>query len=70
MGLTWREPFITSVFVLFGLFSVAAGVLLIFLIFMMLAAARKSEMGMARAVGTKRNQSDPDVRVRGRGLRR
>jgi len=47
---------ITSVFVLFGLFSVAAGVLLIFLIFMMLAAARKSEMGMARAVGTKRNQ--------------
>ncbi len=46
---------ITSVFVLFGLFSVAAGVLLIFLIFMMLAAARKSEMGMARAVGTKRN---------------
>ena len=47
---------LTSVFVLFGLFSIAAGVLLIFLIFMMLAAARKSEMGMARAVGTKRNQ--------------
>ncbi len=46
---------LTAVFVLFGLFSVAAGVLLIFLIFMMLAAARKSEMGMARAVGTKRS---------------
>ncbi len=45
---------LTAVFVLFGLFSVAAGVLLIFLIFMMLAAARKSEMGMARAVGTRR----------------
>jgi putative ABC transport system permease protein len=46
---------ITTMFVMFGLFSIAAGVLLIFLIFVMLAAARKSEMGMARAVGTKRN---------------
>lgn len=45
----------TTMFVSFGLFSIAAGVLLIFLIFMMLAAARKSEMGMARAVGTKRH---------------
>lgn len=44
----------TTIFVAFGLFSIAAGVLLIFLIFMMLAAARKSEMGMARAVGTRR----------------
>jgi putative ABC transport system permease protein len=44
----------TTIFVAFGLFSIAAGVLLILLIFMMLAAARKSEMGMARAVGTKR----------------
>ena len=47
---------LTTMFVAFGLFSIAAGVLLIFLIFVMLAAARKSEMGMARAVGTKRNQ--------------
>jgi putative ABC transport system permease protein len=47
---------LTTVFVGFGLFSVAAGVLLIFLIFVMLAAARKSEMGMARAVGTRRSQ--------------
>lgn len=46
---------LTAVFVLFGLFSVAAGVLLIFLIFMMLAAARKSEMGMTRAVGARRS---------------
>lgn len=45
----------TTIFVAFGLFSIAAGVLLIFLIFMMLATARKSEMGMARAVGTKRH---------------
>jgi len=43
-----------SLFIVLGLFSVAAGVLLIFLIFMMLAAERRSEMGMARAVGMKR----------------
>lgn len=46
----------TTVFVVFGLFSIAAGVLLIFLIFVMLAAERKPEMGMARAVGAKRRQ--------------
>ncbi len=45
----------TTMFVGFGLFSISAGLLLIFLIFTMLAAARKSEMGMARAVGAKRN---------------
>ncbi len=44
----------TSVFLIFGLFSIAAGILLIFLIFIMLAAERKPEMGMARAVGAKR----------------
>ncbi len=46
----------TAIFVVFGLFSIAAGVLLIFLIFVMLAAERKPEMGMARAVGAKRRQ--------------
>jgi len=46
----------TSVFVIFGLFSISAGILLIFLIFIMLAAERKPEMGMARAVGAKRRQ--------------
>jgi putative ABC transport system permease protein len=44
----------TSIFIVFGLFSIAAGILLIFLIFVMLAAERRAEMGMARAVGTKR----------------
>ncbi len=44
----------TSIFLIFGLFSIAAGILLIFLIFIMLAAERKPEMGMARAVGAKR----------------
>ena len=44
----------TTFFLVFGLFSIGAGVLLIFMIFVMLATERKSEMGMARAVGTKR----------------
>ena len=45
----------TSIFLLFGQFSVAAGVLLIFLIFVMLAAERKHELGIARAVGMRRD---------------
>ena len=47
--------FLTTFFVILGLFSIAAGMLLIFLIFVMLAAERKMEMGMVRAVGTKRS---------------
>jgi putative ABC transport system permease protein len=43
-----------QLFTTFGSFSMAAGVLLIFLIFVMLAAERRPEMGMARAVGTQR----------------
>ena len=46
---------VTSFFIIMGLFSIMVGVLLIFLIFVMLAAARRSEMGMARAVGAKRS---------------
>jgi putative ABC transport system permease protein len=46
----------TSLFLVLGLFSIAAGILLIVLIFTMLAAERRSEMGMARAVGTHRRQ--------------
>jgi putative ABC transport system permease protein len=44
----------SSIFLLFAQFSVAAGVLLIFLIFVMLAAERKHELGIARAVGAQR----------------
>ena len=44
----------TSFFLIMSLFSIMVGVLLIFLIFVMLAAARRSEMGMARAIGAKR----------------
>ncbi len=46
--------FMATFFLLLGLFSIGAGMLLIVMIFVMLAAERKSEMGMARAVGTKR----------------
>ena len=46
--------FMTTFFFIFGLFSIASGMLLIVMIFVMLAAERKPELGMARAVGTKR----------------
>jgi putative ABC transport system permease protein len=45
----------TSVFTLFGFFSILAAIMLIFLIFVMLAAERRSEMGIARAVGVQRS---------------
>ena len=45
---------LVSLFTTFGLFSIGVELLLIFLIFSMLAAERKSEMGMARAVGIQR----------------
>jgi putative ABC transport system permease protein len=41
-------------FTMFGSFSVAAGILLIFLIFVMLASERRGELGIARAIGTRR----------------
>jgi len=44
-----------ALFTTFGSFSIAAGILLIFLIFVMLAAERRTELGIARAVGTRRN---------------
>jgi putative ABC transport system permease protein len=45
----------TTFFLILGLFSIAAGVMLIFMIFVMLATERKAEMGMARAVGAQRS---------------
>ena len=41
-------------FTTFGTFSIAAGILLIFLIFVMLAAERRGELGIARAIGSRR----------------
>src|SRR5262249_38418344 len=55
MATTFSSVF-TGLFLVLGLFSIAAGVLLIVLIFTMLAAERRSEMGMARAVGAHRRQ--------------
>lgn len=56
-GLDLAE-FIGSIFVtffsIFGSFSIIVGLLLIFLVFVMLAAERSAEMGIARAIGTKR----------------
>ena len=43
-----------SMFTTFGSFSIAAGILLIFLIFVMLASERRGELGIARAIGTRR----------------
>ena len=45
---------VMSIFIIMGLFSIMAGVMLIFLIFVMLAAERKPEMGIARAIGMRR----------------
>jgi putative ABC transport system permease protein len=44
----------SSFFMTFGSFSIAAGIMLIFLIFVMLASERKPEMGISRAVGAER----------------
>ncbi len=41
-------------FTIFGSFSIIVGLLLIFLVFVMLAASRTTEMGIVRAIGTKR----------------
>ncbi len=45
---------LASLFLIFSVFSILAGVILIINIFVMLGEERKSEMGMARAVGMKR----------------
>ena len=48
------EDIFSRVFALFSLFVLAIGLLLIFLIFVLLAAERRVEMGMARAIGVQR----------------
>ena len=46
---------VASIFLIFGNFSIIAGILLIFLIFVMLAAERKRELGIARAIGAQQS---------------
>lgn len=45
---------VTTIFLILGLFSIAASLLLVFLIFVMLAAERRMEIGMLRAIGATR----------------
>ena len=56
----------TSMFTAMGSFGVLAGLLLLVNLFVMLAAERKTELGMARAVGMRRSR--PRRRVRDRRL--
>ncbi|MDT8307546.1 MAG: FtsX-like permease family protein, partial [Anaerolineae bacterium] len=46
----------STIFTIFGIFSIMAAILLIFMIFVMLAAERRSEMGMARGIGMQRSR--------------
>lgn len=48
------ENIFTRIYALFALFALTIGLLLIFLIFVLLAAERRAEMGIARAIGVKR----------------
>src|SRR6266496_3431175 len=48
------DDIFSRIFALFALFALAIGLLLIFLIFVLLAAERRAEMGMARAIGVLR----------------
>ncbi|MBA2278463.1 MAG: ABC transporter permease, partial [Chloroflexia bacterium] len=57
----------TGIFLVMSLFSVAAGVLLIILLFTMLAAERRPEMGMARALGAQRRQLIEQFMAEGAG---
>ncbi|GHO95902.1 hypothetical protein KSF_059500 [Reticulibacter mediterranei] len=48
------QDIFARIFALFCLFALSIGLLLIFLIFVLLAAERRAEMGMARAIGVQR----------------
>jgi len=48
------DDIFSRIFALFALFALAIGLLLIFLIFVLLAAERRAEMGMSRAIGVLR----------------
>ena len=45
-----------TVFVVLGLFSIATGTMLVVLIFVMLAAERRTELGVLRALGARRGR--------------
>jgi ABC-type antimicrobial peptide transport system permease subunit len=47
---------LTTVFVVLGLFSIATGTMLVVLIFVMLAAERRTELGVMRALGARQGR--------------
>ena len=49
-----QAEMITQIFLVLGLFSIAAGIMLIINIFVMLASERRGEMGISRALGMQR----------------
>ncbi|MBI5947999.1 MAG: ABC transporter permease [Chloroflexi bacterium] len=53
-GAKLASSLFTTLFLVLGLFSIAAGIMLIFTLFVMLAAERRRDMGIARAVGAQR----------------
>jgi putative ABC transport system permease protein len=57
----------TTIFLVLGLFSVVSGLMLIVLIFSMLAAERRMEMGISRAVGTRSSQLTKQFIAEGAG---
>ena len=57
-----------SLFSVFGSISIIVGLLLIFLVFVLLAAARSSEIGMARGSRYEARARRPDIHLRGRCL--
>src|SRR5579859_7846709 len=48
------QEIFSRIYALFSLFALAIGLMLILLIFVLLAAERRKEMGMARAIGVQR----------------
>ncbi len=54
-GAQAADDIFSRIFGLFALFALSIGLLLIFLIFVLLAAERRAEMGMARAIGVQRH---------------
>ncbi|GIW05905.1 MAG: hypothetical protein KatS3mg060_0710 [Dehalococcoidia bacterium] len=47
---------LTSIFFVVGILAIAAALALVFLVFVLLAAERRSEMGVSRAIGMRRGQ--------------
>ena len=60
---------LTTVFVVLGLFSIATGTMLVVLIFVMLAAERRTELGVLRALGRHAGTRRGDAALRGAALR-